>query len=116
MRLNWWGQDDDGFIVYESRAIGRYIAAKYSSKGTPLIPSELKAKAKFEEAASVETAHFDPPGSVLCYEKYYKGCVSVRTCRHTFTLILNLQASWSGQRRGALPGACSQVAQQARRV
>ncbi|KAJ6529779.1 glutathione S-transferase [Mycena capillaripes] len=50
--------DDDGFILYETRAICRYIAAKYPASG--LIPTEPKAKALFEQAASVELTNFDP--------------------------------------------------------
>lgn len=52
-------EEPDGFLLYESRAIGRYIAQKYASQGTPLLPTELKAKAIFEQAASSELANFD---------------------------------------------------------
>ncbi|KAJ7105839.1 glutathione S-transferase [Mycena epipterygia] len=52
--------DDDGFIVYESRAICRYLAEKYANKGTPLLPTSLKNKAVFEQAASIELATFFP--------------------------------------------------------
>ncbi|KAJ7698257.1 glutathione S-transferase [Mycena rosella] len=45
---------DDGFILYESRAICRYIAAKHPAAG--LIPSEPKAHAICEQAASAEFA------------------------------------------------------------
>ncbi|KDR68524.1 hypothetical protein GALMADRAFT_146195 [Galerina marginata CBS 339.88] len=51
--------DDDGFILYESRAICYYIAAKYPNQGTPLIPSELKAHALFMQACSTETQAFN---------------------------------------------------------
>ena len=51
-------QDNDGFILYESRAICYYIAAKYPNQGTPLLPIELKANALFHQAASVEICHF----------------------------------------------------------
>ncbi|TFK36729.1 glutathione S-transferase [Crucibulum laeve] len=51
--------DDDGFILYESRAIGRYIAANYPEKGPALLPTEKKANALFEQAASVELSNFD---------------------------------------------------------
>lgn len=62
------GQDDDGFILYESRAICRYIAAKYSERG--LIPTEPKANAIFEQAASVELTNFDPSASLIAIELF----------------------------------------------
>lgn len=65
-------KDDDGFILFESRAICRYIATKYSSQGTPLVPTELKALARFEEAASIETANFDQYASGAAIEKILK--------------------------------------------
>ncbi|PPR06703.1 hypothetical protein CVT26_001369, partial [Gymnopilus dilepis] len=60
--------DDNGFLLYESRAIGRYIAEKYLNQGLPLIPSELRAKALFEQAASSEVANFEFHASQLWKE------------------------------------------------
>ncbi|TFL00682.1 glutathione S-transferase [Pterulicium gracile] len=51
--------DDDGFTLFESRAIGRYIASKHPDQGTPLIPTGEKALAKFEEAMSIEAFNFE---------------------------------------------------------
>lgn len=65
-------QDDDGFILYESRAIARYIATKYASQGPALIPTDLKANALFEQAASVETANFYPSAIGLAKELIFK--------------------------------------------
>jgi glutathione S-transferase len=65
-------QDDDGFILFESRAICRYIEAKYPKQGISLIPTELKANARFEQAASIETADFEPSASGIGWEKAYK--------------------------------------------
>ncbi|KAF7362978.1 Glutathione S-transferase [Mycena venus] len=52
--------DDDGFILYESRAICRYLAEKYADQGTALLPKSLKERALVEQAASVELANFFP--------------------------------------------------------
>ncbi|KAL4250542.1 GST superfamily protein [Abortiporus biennis] len=68
----------DGDIeVYESRAIGRYIAAKYRGQavsGKDLLPeaSDLKAFAKFETAASIEASNFDPFASGIAAERVFK--------------------------------------------
>ncbi|KAJ7495282.1 glutathione S-transferase [Mycena latifolia] len=62
--------DYDGFILYETRAIARYLAAKYPVKG--LIPTEPKANAIFEQAASAELTNFDPAASKLGFETVLK--------------------------------------------
>ena len=69
-------QDDDGFIIYETRAIARYLATKYANQGTPLIPTELKAYARFEQAAAIETANFSPYAGGIAHEKFIKKYVS----------------------------------------
>jgi glutathione S-transferase len=66
-------QDDDGFILYESRAICRYIVTKYANQGTPgLIPTGLQQNALFEQAASVEQNNFDPYASKGVWEMVLK--------------------------------------------
>jgi len=64
--------DDDGFILYESRAIARYIEAKYGSQGTPLVPTDPKKLALFEQAASTEVSNYDPFVSGLAWELKFK--------------------------------------------
>jgi len=67
--------EDDGFFVYESRAIAKYIAKKYAGQGTKLLPdgSDVKAIALFEQACSMETSYFDGPASTMAFEKVFKG-------------------------------------------
>ncbi|KAJ7763506.1 glutathione S-transferase [Mycena olivaceomarginata] len=60
--------DDDGFTLYEGRAICRYLAEKYADQGTPLFPRELQARALVEQAASVEYANFYPAVAKLAVE------------------------------------------------
>ncbi|KAI9452201.1 thioredoxin-like protein [Russula earlei] len=61
---------DDGFELFESRAIGRYLATLGS--GPELIPTEPKAYAKFEQAASVEYDQFDPIAVELSNETIWR--------------------------------------------
>jgi glutathione S-transferase len=69
-------EDDGGFILYESRAICRYLADKYAEQGTPLIPTGVQAKGLFEQAASVEFANFEPYARGIYVEGVLKPWVS----------------------------------------
>lgn len=66
--------DDGGAEVYESRAIGRYIANKYRAQGPALLPAshEIEKFGKFEQAASVELANFDTYAGGIAAERLYK--------------------------------------------
>ncbi|EKM82270.1 hypothetical protein AGABI1DRAFT_126600 [Agaricus bisporus var. burnettii JB137-S8] len=64
--------DDEGFILYESRAICRYIEDKYPDRGTRLVPSDIRQRALFEQGASIETSNFDAMASLLMYEIVFK--------------------------------------------
>jgi len=61
---------DDGFELYESRAISRYLATLGS--GPELIPTDPKARAKFEQAASIEYSGFEPIVAGILMEKVFK--------------------------------------------
>ncbi|KAF7762470.1 hypothetical protein Agabi119p4_9063 [Agaricus bisporus var. burnettii] len=64
--------DDEGFILYESRAICRYLEDKYPNQGTKLVPSDIRHRALFEQGASIETSNFDAMASPLVYEVVFK--------------------------------------------
>ncbi|EIW77399.1 glutathione S-transferase [Coniophora puteana RWD-64-598 SS2] len=65
--------DDDGFKLYESRAIARYLVKKYGGQGTvSLIPTGLKEEALFEQGVSIETANFYPSAIGFGLEKVFK--------------------------------------------
>ncbi|CAB4439712.1 unnamed protein product [Rhizophagus irregularis] len=55
--------NDDGFQVYESRAIARYLASKYqgTKTSTILIPSDVQKAALVEQFISVEISYYFPP-------------------------------------------------------
>ncbi len=58
--------DDDGFVLYESRAIARYLDEKLS--GPKLTPADPKAHAKMEQWISVETSNFTPIAMKIIYQ------------------------------------------------
>ncbi|KAF9043209.1 glutathione S-transferase, partial [Panaeolus papilionaceus] len=76
LEKNPWGQvpyiDDDGFILYESRAICEYIENKYPKSGNSLLPTDLQARAKFQQMAYAEAHHFYTPALAAVRESIYK--------------------------------------------
>jgi len=61
--------DDDGFEMFESRAMSRYINQK---AGGQLVPSDLKAAAKVEQWISIETSEFSGHAMKFVYEYAFK--------------------------------------------
>ncbi|TEB33522.1 glutathione S-transferase [Coprinellus micaceus] len=75
--------EDDDFTLYESRAIARYIAEKYAGQGTPdLVPTkDVKSRALFEQAASVETSNFDAYAGPAVFEGFFKPMMGMQTSK-----------------------------------
>jgi glutathione S-transferase len=61
--------DDDGFALYESRAIIRYINEK--TKGN-LAPADLQGRARMEQWISIETSNFTPHAMKLIYHHVFQ--------------------------------------------
>jgi glutathione S-transferase len=61
--------DDDGFALFESRAIARYISGKAES---PLIPKNPQARATMEQWISVEQSNFSPNAMKFIYQYVFK--------------------------------------------
>jgi glutathione S-transferase len=57
--------EDDGFWLYESRAICRYLDEKLG--GLKLVPSDLKTRATMEQWVSIETSNFTPHAMKIIY-------------------------------------------------
>jgi glutathione S-transferase len=60
---------DDGFALYESRAMMRYIDEKAGNK---LTPSDPQARAMMEQWISVETSNFTPHAMKFIYHSIFK--------------------------------------------
>ncbi|RAH44990.1 glutathione S-transferase [Aspergillus brunneoviolaceus CBS 621.78] len=65
---------ETGVKIFESRAIGQYIASRYRGQGNEVSPpeSDLKAFALYQQALSVEQSYFDPAVSGIAFEKVFK--------------------------------------------
>jgi glutathione S-transferase len=57
--------EDDGFELFESRAMCRYLNEKAKGK---LVPSDIKAHAKMEQWISIETSEFTPSAMKFIYQ------------------------------------------------
>ena len=57
--------DDDGFVLYESRAIIRYLDEKLG--GEKLTPSDAKQHAAMEQWISIEMSYFTAPAMKIIY-------------------------------------------------
>ena len=66
-------QDEDGFKLYELRAIVRYLVRKYAPQSS-IVPSsdDLQRYGLFEQAMSIEAFDFGPPLMAILYETAYK--------------------------------------------
>jgi glutathione S-transferase len=61
--------DDDGFQMYESRAMARYIDGK---AGGPLTPKDAQARAIMEQFISVETSNFSAHAMKFIYHTIFR--------------------------------------------
>lgn len=62
-------EDDDGFSMHESRAIIRYLDAKFPEN--PLTPADLKVRAEMEQWISVEHSYFSPAAMKFILEIFF---------------------------------------------
>jgi glutathione S-transferase len=83
LRRHPWGKipvitTSDGFTLYESRAICKFLAAKYNF---PLLPplSDLVARAVFDQAELAEASYFSPSAGAISFEKFTKPLMGLTT-------------------------------------
>jgi glutathione S-transferase len=61
--------DDDGFVLFESRAIIRYLDE--TRPGTKLTPTDAKGRAIMDQWISVEQSNFTPPAMKVIWQQYF---------------------------------------------
>jgi glutathione S-transferase len=71
-----WGKvpaitTSDGFTLYESHAIAKYLTAKHGFALLPP-PSNLEAVALFDQAESCQLCYFNGPAGTTYFEKFFK--------------------------------------------
>jgi glutathione S-transferase len=76
--------DDDGFAMFESRAMCRYLDEKAGHK---LTPKDAKGRAKMEQWISVETEDFTPHIMKFVYAEIFKREQSAETLANATTKL-----------------------------
>ncbi len=61
--------DDDGFTMYESGAMCRYINEKAGGK---LVPSDMRARAVMEQWISIESSYFSGPVMKFVFQHMFQ--------------------------------------------
>jgi glutathione S-transferase len=61
--------EEDGFEMYESRAIARYVN---DSTGGQLVPTDVLARARMDQWANVEASYFSPAAMKPIYQYIFK--------------------------------------------
>lgn len=62
--------DDDGFVLWESRAIMEYLTER--TPGQTLMPTDARGRADVRRWLSWCTAHMSPANTVLVFERFVK--------------------------------------------
>lgn len=62
--------EDDGFLLYEARAIIRYVDARFD--GPSLLPSSLRERALLDQWLSVDQSYVKPHSKTLVTERVVK--------------------------------------------
>lgn len=79
---------DPPLVLYESRAIVRYLALQYGPGRLMPTPSDVRATALFEQAASIELTSFDPVANRLVFEEFFKpyviACLQILPQSHRY--------------------------------
>jgi len=65
-------EDVDGTMVFESRAIIRYLVKKYPAEGAKVCPSDAKTYGQMEQWLEVEAENYNPLVSTIVFETMFK--------------------------------------------
>ncbi|MEZ4363090.1 MAG: glutathione S-transferase N-terminal domain-containing protein [Kofleriaceae bacterium] len=82
--------NDDGFELFESRAICRYLDGKSNNK---LVPSDAKSRALMEQWISVEMSNFTPHAMTFIFQHIFKsdqGAEALTNAENKLTAALTI--------------------------
>jgi glutathione S-transferase len=101
-----WGkvpvlEDDDGFMLLETRAINAYIDRKFGSSGTSLTPKDSREQARVDQWINVAESYFIPHAHALVVEILFRRYLggeqnkaTIETSRATVKTALEVFERW----------------------